>query len=89
MGAGYAEELIKVKILSDTDRYFEIGANMGSQDKVETLLLLIQNLDVFAWTPYEVPGVDPEFIIHKLSIDPSFPLKNKSREDRSGSISKQ
>ena len=89
MGAGYAEELIKVKILSDTDRYFQIGANMRSQDKVETLLLLIQNLDVFAWTPYEVPGVNPEFIIHKLSIDPSFPLKNKSREDRSGSISKQ
>ena len=89
MGAGYAEELIKVKILSDTDSYFQIGANMGSQDKVETLLLLIQNLDVFAWTPYEVPGVDPEFIIHKLSIDPPFPLKNKSREDRSGSISKQ
>ena len=89
MGASYAEELIKVKILSDTDRYFQIGANMGSQDKVETLLLLIQNLDVFAWTPYEVPGVNPEFIIHKLSIDPSFPLKNKSREDRSGSISKQ
>ena len=89
MGASYAEELIKVKILSDTDRYFQIGANMRSQDKVETLLLLIQNLDVFAWTPYEVPGVNPEFIIHKLSIDPSFPLKNKSREDRSGSISKQ
>ena len=69
MGAGCTEELIKVKILPDTDRYFQIGASMGSQDKVKTLLLLIQNVDVFAWTPYEVPRVDSEFIVHKLNIE--------------------
>ena len=50
---------------------------MGSQDKVETLLLLIQNVDVFAWTPYEVPGVDPKFIVYKFNIDPSFPPKKQ------------
>ena len=80
MGASCAEELIKVKILPDTDRYIQIGECIRSQDKVETLLLLIQNVDVFAWTPYEVPGVDLEFIVHKLNIDPSFPpKKQKSR----------
>ena len=77
MGVGYAKELIKVKILPDTDRYFQIGVSMGSQDKVEMLLLLIQNVDVFAWTPYEVPKVDPEFIVYKLNIDPSFPPKKQ------------
>ena len=34
-------------------------------------------MDVFVWTPYEVPGVDPKFIVHKLNIDPSFPLKKQ------------
>ena len=34
-------------------------------------------MDVFAWSPYEVPGVDPEFIMHKLNIDPSFPSKKQ------------
>ena len=77
MGIGCAEELIKAKILLDTDRYFQRGASMGSLDKVETLLLLIQNVDVFAWTPYEVPRVDSEFIVHKLNIDSSFPLKKQ------------
>ena len=44
------------------------------------LLFLIQNVDVFAWSSYEVPGVDPEFIIHKLNVDPSFcPKKQKPR----------
>ena len=41
------------------------------------LLFLIQNMDVFAWTLYEVPGVDPEFIVHKLNMDPSFPPKKQ------------
>ena len=53
---------------------------MKDGDKVETLLFLIRNVGVFAWNSYEVPGVDLEFIIHKLNVDPSFPLKKqKSR----------
>ena len=44
------------------------------------LLFLIQNVDVFAWSPFEVPGVDLEFIVYKLNMDPSFPpKKQKSR----------
>ena len=30
---------------------------------------------MFAWSPYKVPGVDPEFIMHKLNVDPLFPPK--------------
>ena len=50
---------------------------MKDQDKVEMLLFLLQNVNVFAWNPYEVPGVDPEFIVHKLNVDPSFPPKKQ------------
>ena len=41
MGAGCAEKLIKVKILLDTNRYFQIGTSMKNQDKVEMLLFPI------------------------------------------------
>ena len=75
MGASCAEELLKVKILLDVDKYFQIEASMMDEDRVEMLLFLIQNIDVFAWSPYEVPGVDPEFIVHRLNVDPSFPPK--------------
>ena len=77
MRAGCAEELIKVKILPDTNRYFQIGASIGDQDKVKTSLLLILNTDVFAWSPYEVLRVDPKFIVHRLHVDPSFPPKKQ------------
>lgn len=50
------------------------------EDRVDVLLLLVQNIDVFAWSPYNVLGVDPEFITHKLHVDPVFPpKKQKSR----------
>ncbi|XP_023886536.1 uncharacterized protein LOC111998674 [Quercus suber] len=64
--ASCAEELIRVKILSNSNRYFQVGASMEDKDK----------------SPYEVPGVDPEFIVRKLNIDPSFPPK-KQRPRRS------
>ena len=50
---------------------------MKNEDRVEMLLLLIQNMDVFAWSLYKVPGVDPEFIVHKLNVDPLFPSKKQ------------
>ena len=40
-------------------------------------LLLIQNVDEFAWSLYEVPRVYLEFIVHKLNVDPSFPPKKQ------------
>ena len=40
----------------------------------------MQNVDVFAWSSYEVLRVDPEFIVHKLNVDPLYtPKKQKPR----------
>ena len=50
---------------------------MKDEDRVEMLLFLIHNIDVFAWSPYEVPEVDPKFIVHKLNVNPSFPPKKQ------------
>ena len=68
---------MRIRILPNDDKYFQIGGSIKDQDMVEMLLFLIQNMDVFAWTPYEVPRVDPEFIVHKLNMDPSFPPKKQ------------
>ena len=34
---------------------------MKHEDWVNLLLLLVQNLNVFAWSPYEVPRVEGSF----------------------------
>ena len=48
---------------------------MPNKDRVEMLLLLVQNLDAFACSSYEVPGVNLKFITHQLNVDPSYPPK--------------
>ena len=73
MGASCVEDLVKVRILPNDDRSFQIRASMKDEDKVRMLLFLAQNVNVFAWSPYEVLGVDPEFIVHRLNVDPLFP----------------
>ncbi|XP_030964610.1 uncharacterized protein LOC115985849 [Quercus lobata] len=50
---------------------------MSREERVQVLLFLVQNVDVFTWDPYEVPGVDLGFIVHKLNVDPSYPLKKQ------------
>jgi len=50
------------------------------------LLSLVQNLDVFAWSLYEVPGVDQTFITHKLNMDPLFPQEGKNQGDLPNSV---
>ncbi|XP_075669925.1 uncharacterized protein LOC142639661 [Castanea sativa] len=41
------------------------------------LLFLVQNVDIFAWSSYKVSRVDPEFIVHKLNVDPLYPPKKQ------------
>ena len=41
MGDSCAKELVRVRILPDVDRYFQVGASMGDKDKVEMLLFLM------------------------------------------------
>ena len=50
---------------------------MRVKDRVEVLLSLVQNFDMYTWSPYEVPEVDLTFIIHKLNVDPLMPSKKK------------
>lgn len=78
--ANNVEELIQFRILPYEGRYFQIGKSLPLRDQVVMLLALVQNVDVFAWSPYEVPGVDPNFIIHKLNVDLLYlPKRQKSR----------
>ena len=50
---------------------------MKDRERVEMLLFFVQNVDVFTWSPYEVPGVDLGFIVHKLTVDPLYPPKKQ------------
>ena len=55
---------------------------MCSSDLEFTALvrLLREYLDVFAWTPEEMPGIDSKVIFHSLGVDPAHrPVMQKRR----------
>lgn len=44
---------------------------------------LSENRDVFAWNYTEIPGLDPDVAVHRLSVDPAKkPVKQMQRRFR-------
>ena len=54
-----------------SDHFFLTGANLEERERTELIQFLKANIKVFAWTPYEVPRIDPNFIKHELNILPN------------------
>ena len=69
------EDLDKVVIGSDPERFFQVGAQLPLEEKEELVELLRRNIDVFTWDAYEALGLDPKFICHHLNVNPSVTPK--------------
>ena len=50
---------------------------MPPLEKEELVTFLRKNIDVFAWSAYEAPGVDSNFICHNLNVNPSVTPKKQ------------
>ena len=71
------EDLEKVVIKDDPERFFQIGAQIPLQEKEQLVELLRRNIDMFAWDAYEAPGLDPKFICHHLNVNPLITPKRQ------------
>ena len=57
-----------------------MGVNLEERERIELIQLLKANIEVFTWTPYEMPGIDLNFIKHELNILPDArPVKQIGR----------
>ena len=74
------EELEKVIINANAEKYFQVGIQLPPHEKEELLAFLRKNVDVFSWSAYEAPEVDPNFIFHHLNVNPTvIPKKQPPR----------
>ena len=64
-----SEKLERVVIGQDEERYFQVGSQLPPLEKVELVKFLEANVDVFSWSTYGVPGIDPKFICHQLNVN--------------------
>ena len=71
------EDLDKVIIGDDPERFFQVGAQLPLQEREQLVELLRRNVDVFTWDAYEALGLDPKFICHHLNVNPSITPKRQ------------
>ena len=71
------EELEKIVVDGDSDKFFQVGAQLPPRKKEELVVFLKGNIDVFTWNVYEAPGVDSSFICHHLNVNPSIIPRNQ------------
>ena len=75
-------EKLEVIVLDDEkpDKTTNIGTKMDRRKRKVIIEFLKDNIDVFAWTHEDMPGIDPSVISHKLNVDSSMcPIKQKTR----------
>ena len=59
----------------------QIGARLKPELRERLISFLTQQHDYFAWLHADMTGIDPEIVVHRLQIDPSYPpVKQKRRK---------
>ncbi|KAM2695951.1 hypothetical protein EV1_040392 [Malus domestica] len=74
-----AEKLENISISKDyPDRMVKIGTTLSPPIRLALIFFLQENTEVFAWSYEDMPGISPDIIYHRLSIDPKTkPVRQK------------
>ena len=74
------KNLENVVVGDDPEKFFQIDSQLPPQKREELIEFRRKNVNVFAWSAYEAPGVDQNFICHHLNVNPSIiPKKQPPR----------
>ena len=57
--------------VSNPERCTRVGADLEEKNKKDLIQLLKKNVDVFAWSHEDMPGIDPSVITYCLNVCPS------------------
>ncbi|XP_072065339.1 uncharacterized protein [Arachis hypogaea] len=72
------EDLHKIYFADNSKKFTYVGSTLSSEEKALFQAFLQRNADLFAWTPVDIPGIDPSIICHRLALDPSVrPIAQK------------
>ncbi|KAK8934446.1 hypothetical protein KSP39_PZI014383 [Platanthera zijinensis] len=77
-----AVELQEVDILTKEGRKekIRISGELGLEDQEEIRKCVQENIDIFAWSAADMPGIDADVACHRLNLDPKVrPIQQKKR----------
>ena len=58
----------------DPSKFTKMGGELDPSVKEKIVEFLKKNLDVFAWTHKDMPGINDQVIEHQLNVDPTQKL---------------
>nr|KYP73633.1 hypothetical protein KK1_006279 [Cajanus cajan] len=65
------EEKVPLQIGLQPSQVTYIGIGLSETERLALSKVIVSNKDLFAWTPSDMPGINPEFMCHRLSIFPA------------------
>ena len=75
------------------DRITRISTQASLMVRNGLILFLRDNLDIFAWSHEDMPGIDPNIMVHQLNVSLSFPpVRQRKRvfaQERDKAIAKE
>ncbi|RDY11317.1 Retrovirus-related Pol polyprotein from transposon 17.6, partial [Mucuna pruriens] len=87
MGPHPAEDLKEIQLGCRPEQTTKIRTAMNHEEEDLLVAFLKANHDVFTWSAQDMPGVDPDFMCHRLSIEqgakPVTQKKRKQGEEKS------
>ncbi|XP_072076615.1 uncharacterized protein [Arachis hypogaea] len=86
-------DMEKLQVGQTKDEYTFINKNLPYDLKEDLSQLLKLNRDLFAFTPADMPGIDPDLMSHRLAVDPKAkPVAQRRRKmssDRAAEVKRQ
>ncbi|XP_072081025.1 uncharacterized protein [Arachis hypogaea] len=86
-------DMEKLQVGQTKDEYTFINRNLPYDLKEDLSQFLKQNRNLFAFTPADMPGIDPDLMSHRLAVDPNAkPVaqrRQKISSDRAAEVKRQ
>ena len=62
-------------------KIFKLGRLLSQEEQDEVAAVISRHLDAFAWSASDMPGIDPDFLCHHLTMDPKVrPVRQRRRK---------
>ncbi|XP_025685560.1 uncharacterized protein [Arachis hypogaea] len=78
-------DLEKFRVGDGDEKFTFINRNLPHELKEPLMEMIRANADLFAWTPADMPGIDPQLMSHHLDVKPEAkPVAQRKEKDVTG-----
>ena len=73
-----AEDVLEKEI---GGKKFKLGKSIGQETQDQIVEVIARHLDAFAWSASDMPDIDPDFLCHRLTMEPQVrPVRQRRRK---------